>query len=188
MNKFKVLSFWTIDFDAVFDDLFVNLFAFTKLWGICNSNDKNLSRNIWVQKIPLFKMANSPVKNVRAEKTGSTNWSKMRWFSFQKIDLHLVHWNPCPNRAIFRDIRSQYILRVKNEAQRSTNTITKMAPPLMFSWIFCASINHRTKLKWQALWSSFDFILVAFFPKIITFRLFRTSFWEIQADGTMKIF
>ncbi len=114
MNKFKLLSFWTIDFDAVFDIKFVNLIAFTKLYDICDSKDKNPNRNIWIQKIPLSKMANSPVNNVRAEKRGSTNWSKMRWFSFQKIDLHFVHWNPGPNRPIFKDIRSRNILPVKN--------------------------------------------------------------------------
>ncbi len=59
-------------------------------------------------------MANSPVKNVRAEKRDSANWSKMRGISYQKIDLHFVHWNPCPNRPIVRDIRGRYILLVKN--------------------------------------------------------------------------
>ncbi len=59
-------------------------------------------------------MANSPLKNVRAQKMDSTKWSKMRRFSFQKIDLHFVHWNPGPNRPIFRDIRGRYILAVKN--------------------------------------------------------------------------
>ncbi len=36
-------------------------------------------------------MANSPDKNVRAEKRDSSNWSKMRSFSFQKIDLQFDH-------------------------------------------------------------------------------------------------
>ncbi len=35
-------------------------------------------------------MDNSPDINVRAEKRDSITWSKMRWFSFQKIDLHFV--------------------------------------------------------------------------------------------------
>ncbi len=56
-------------------------------------------------------MAKSPVKNVRAEKRDRTNWPKMRWFSFQKIDLHFVYGNPGANRSIFRDIRT--ILPVK---------------------------------------------------------------------------
>ncbi len=58
-------------------------------------------------------MANPPLKNVRAQRRGSTKWSKMRQFSFQKIDLHFVHWNPGPNRPIFRDIRGRYILPAK---------------------------------------------------------------------------
>ncbi len=36
-------------------------------------------------------MANSPFKNVRAQKRDSPKWSKMRRFSFQKVDLHFVH-------------------------------------------------------------------------------------------------
>ncbi len=36
-------------------------------------------------------MANSPAKNVRAEKRDSTNWSKMRRFFFQKTDPHFDH-------------------------------------------------------------------------------------------------
>ncbi len=57
-------------------------------------------------------MANSPVKNVRIEKRDNENWSKMRWFSFQKIDLLFDHWNPVPIRPILRDIRGQNILPV----------------------------------------------------------------------------
>ncbi len=59
-------------------------------------------------------MAKSPVKNVRAEKRDSKNWSKMRWFSFQKIDLHFFHWNPGRDRPIFRDLRGRNTLQVKN--------------------------------------------------------------------------
>ncbi len=117
MNKFIILSFWTINFDAVFDISFVNLFAFT---NSNNSNDKNPNGKSWIKKIPLFKMAKSPVKNVRAEKRDSTHWSKMRWFSFQKIAVHFVHWNPGPNRPICRDIRGRYILPVKNEKKWGT--------------------------------------------------------------------
>ncbi len=61
MNKFIFLSFWTINYDVVFDIWFVNLFVFTNLKLIRNSNDKNLNRNIWIQKIPFFKMAKSPL-------------------------------------------------------------------------------------------------------------------------------
>ncbi len=120
MNEFIFLSFWTINYDAVFDIWFVNLSAFRNLKVIRNSNDKNPYRNIWIQKIPLFKMANSSVKNVHAGKRDSTNWSKMHWFSFQKIDLHFVHWNPGPNRPIFRDIRGRNILPVINAIKRSS--------------------------------------------------------------------
>ncbi len=59
-------------------------------------------------------MANSPHKNVRAQKRNSTKWSKMRRFSFQKIDLHFVHRNPGSNRPIFSGIQGRYILSVKN--------------------------------------------------------------------------
>ncbi len=59
-------------------------------------------------------MANSPVKNVRAEQRDNTNWSKMHWSSFQKINLHFVHWNSGPNRPIVRDSRGRDILPVKN--------------------------------------------------------------------------
>ncbi len=114
MNKFIFLSFWTIDFDVVFDILFVILFAFTKLKEICYARNKNPNRNIWIPKDSLFKMANSPDKNVHAEKRDSTKLSKMRRISFQKIDRHFVHWNPSPNRPIVRDIRGRYILPVKN--------------------------------------------------------------------------
>ncbi len=114
MNKFIFLSFWTINFDAVFDIEFVNLFAFTNSKEVCNYNDKKPNENSWIKKMPLFKMAYSPLKNVRAQKRDSTKWSKMRRFPFQKIDLHFVHWNPDLNRPIFRDIRGRYILPVKN--------------------------------------------------------------------------
>ncbi len=115
MNKFIFLSFWKINFDAVFDIKFVKFFLNSqKLKEICNSNDKNPNRNIWIRNIPLFKMANFSDKSVRAEKRGRTNWSKMRRFSFQKIDLHFFYWNPGPNRPIFRDIWGRNILTVKN--------------------------------------------------------------------------
>ncbi len=108
-------------------------------------------------------MAYSPVKNVRAEKTGSTNWSQMLWFSFQKVDLHLVHWNPGPNRPIFRDIRIQYILPVKNEAQRSTTTITKMAPPLMFSFIFLCKHKLLDEIEMASIVVEFCFYYSSIF-------------------------
>ncbi len=114
MNKFIFFSFSMINFDSVFDIKFANLFSFTHLKEVCNSNDKNPNENSWIKKIPLFKMAYSPLKNVRAQKRDSTNWSKMRRFSFRQIDLHFVHWNPGPRRPIFRDIRGWYILPVTN--------------------------------------------------------------------------
>ncbi len=118
MSKFIFLSFWTINFDAVFDDLFISLFAFTVLKEVCYSSNKNRNKNIWIQKIPLLKMANSSVKDVRAEKRHNGNWSKLRWFSFQKIDLPFDHWHPGPNRPILRDIRGQNILPVINAIKR----------------------------------------------------------------------
>ncbi len=104
--KFIFLSFWTINYDAVFDILFFNLSAFTHfaLKDVCNSNDINPNRNVWIKKVPLFKMAYSPVKNVRAEKRDNTNCSKMRQSYIKKIDLHFDHWNPGPNRPILRYI------------------------------------------------------------------------------------
>ncbi len=123
-------------------------------------------------------MANSPDKNVRAEKRDSTNGSKMRWFTFQKIALHFAHWNPDPNRPIFRDIRGRNILPVKKCDKMGLNVQPPQSQKWLYHWcfpyFFCASINHRTKLKWRALWWNFVFVLVVFFPKIITFRLFRT--------------
>ncbi len=64
-------------------------------------------------------MADSPVKNVRAENSDSTTWSKMRRFSFRKSDLHLEHWNPGPNWPILRDIWGRNILPVKTAIKRS---------------------------------------------------------------------
>ncbi len=113
-SKFIVLSFWMINCDTVFDDLFVSLFAFTILKEVCNSSDKNPNENIWIRKITIFKTANSAVKTVRVEKRDNRNWSKMRWFSFQKIDLHFDQWNPGPSRPILRDIRGQNNLPVIN--------------------------------------------------------------------------
>ncbi len=106
MNKFIFLRFWTINFDAVFDNLFVYLFALTNLNEVYNFNNKNSNKHVWIHKITFFKMANSPVRNVRVEKRGNENWSSMRWFFFQKIDL-LFDWNSGPNRPILRDIRGQ---------------------------------------------------------------------------------
>ncbi len=114
MNKFIFLSFWSINFDAVFDVSLVHLFVFTNVKEVCNSNDKTPNRNGRIKKSSPFKMANSLLKNVRAQKRDSTKWSKMRRFSFQKIDLHFVHWNPGPIRPIFRGIRGRYIFPVKN--------------------------------------------------------------------------
>ncbi len=178
MNKLIFLNFWTITFDAVFDIQFVNLFAFTKVWEICYFNDKNPKRNIWIQKIPFFKMAKSPVKNVRAEKRDSANWSEMRWFSFQKIDLHFVHWNPGPNRPNFRDIRGRIILLVKNTIKwgstfnhhnhKNGSTIDIFLNVFVQALIIGQNRNekHCGGILFLFLWY--------FFPKIITFRLFRT--------------
>ncbi len=118
MKKFIFLSFWTIDFDAVLDKLFTNLFALTNLNEVCNFNVKNSNKHIWIQKISLFKMANSPDVNVRVEKRSYKNWSKMCWFSFQKIDLLFDHWNPGPNRPTLWDMRGQNILPVINAIKR----------------------------------------------------------------------
>ncbi len=46
MNKFIFLGFCTINFDAVFDDLFVNIFALANAKEVCNFNDKNSNKNI----------------------------------------------------------------------------------------------------------------------------------------------
>ncbi len=53
-------------------------------------------------------MANSSVKNIGVEKKDIENWSKMRLFPFQKIDLRFDHWNPG------QGIRGQNILPVIN--------------------------------------------------------------------------
>ncbi len=66
-----------IHFDSVFDDLFFNLFALINLNEVCNFNDKSSNKHTRIQKIILFKMANSPVRNVRVEKKGNENWSNM---------------------------------------------------------------------------------------------------------------
>ncbi len=62
-NEF--ISFWAVNYDAVFDILFVNLFAITTLMEVCNYNDKYPNRNNWIQKIQLLKMGNYSVENVR---------------------------------------------------------------------------------------------------------------------------
>ncbi len=103
---------------SIFCSLF--FFAFTDLKEVCNSNDKNPNGNIWIQKIPLFKVADSPLKNVRAEKRGSKNWSKIRWFSFQKIDLHFDHWNLGPHWSFLKDIRGRNILPVITAIKRGS--------------------------------------------------------------------
>ncbi len=135
MNKFTFLEYLTINYNAVFDILFVSLFAFTISKEVSNSNDKKSNKNIRIQKIPLFKMASSRVKNVRAEKRGSTNWSKMHLFSFQKIDLHFDHWNPGPNRPILRDNRGRNILPVINAIQRC-KTFNHQSRKGLYHWCF----------------------------------------------------
>ncbi len=162
----------------VSDIRLVNLFASTNPEEICNSHDKNANRNIWIQNIPLFKMANFPDKNVRAEKRDSTKWSKMRWFSFQKIDLHFVHWNPGPTRPILRDIRGRNILPVINAIKRGStfnhnnhkngSTIEVYLNFLVQAWIIGRNWNGK---HCGGIYILFD---QYFFPKIITFRLFRT--------------
>ncbi len=46
MNKFIFLSFLTIKFDSVFDNLFVNIFALASLKEVCNVNNENPNENI----------------------------------------------------------------------------------------------------------------------------------------------
>ncbi len=101
---------------------------------ICDFNDKKPNRNIWIQNIQLFKMANFLDKNVHAEKRGSTNWSKMRLFSFQKIDSHFVHWNPGPNRPIFRNIRGRHILPVKKCDKIGFNVQPSQSQKWRYHW------------------------------------------------------
>ncbi len=62
MNKFKLLSFWTIDFDAVFDIKFVNLIAFTKLYDICESKDKNQIEIVEFKKLHFSNWLNPQLK------------------------------------------------------------------------------------------------------------------------------
>ncbi len=94
-------------------------FAFTILKEVCDSSDKKPHKIVELKKIPLLKMANSSVNNVRVEKRDNENWSKMRWFSFQKIDLLFDHWNPGPKFA-YRDSRGQNILPVINAIKRGS--------------------------------------------------------------------
>ncbi len=78
MNKFIFISFWPINIDAVFYNLFVNIFALVNTKEVCHFNDKHPKKNIWMQRNSLFKTANSPVKNIRVEKRDNKNLAKMR--------------------------------------------------------------------------------------------------------------
>ncbi len=133
-------NFWTTNFDADFDNLFAKLFALTTLNEVCNFNEKNRNSHVWIQKITPFKMANSPVRNVPVEKRDNENWSKLRWFSFQKIGLLFDHWNPVPNRSILRDIRGQNILPVINAIKRGQwARVTQPTAP-------ASSIQHKVTI------------------------------------------
>ncbi len=66
-------------------------------------------------------MASSPIKNVRVKKTGIGNWSKIREFSFPKIDLLLFdNGNAGLNRSILRDTRGQNIFPVITAIKRGS--------------------------------------------------------------------
>ncbi len=65
-------------------------------------------------------MANFSVKNGRVGKRADENWSKMRWLSFQRIDLLFEHWNPGTSWPIVRDFQSQNILPVINAIKRDS--------------------------------------------------------------------
>ncbi len=83
--------------------LFASLFCIHHfLKKACNSSDKNPNKNTRIQKSPLFKMANSSVKNVRVKKRDNGNWPTMHWHSFQKIIRLFDHWNIGPNRPFFK--------------------------------------------------------------------------------------
>ncbi len=113
-------------------------------------------------------MANSLVKNVRAEKRNSTNWSKMRRYSFQKIDLHFVHWNKGPNWPIFRDIQGRNILPVKiaiKGASTSNHHNHKRALPLMFSLIFLGKHKSSDEIEMASIVVEFCFYNSSFFFK-----------------------
>ncbi len=62
MKKFIFLSFWKLDFDAVFDNVFANLFTLTNINEVCNFNVKNPNKHIWIQKFTLLKMADSQLE------------------------------------------------------------------------------------------------------------------------------
>ncbi len=123
MNTFLCLSFWTINFDAVFENLFVNLFALINRNEVCNSNNgspkktslnskKSHSSNWLTLKLETFVL----------KERGNEKWLNMRWFSFQKIDLLFDQWDPVPNRPISRDIRCQNILPVINAINRGSTS------------------------------------------------------------------
>ncbi len=99
----------------------------------------------------------------------------MRWISFKKIDLQFDHWNPGPNWPILRDIRGRNILPVINAINVQTTQSRKLLYHWCFPYFFIASVNHLTKLNWQALWLNFVFILVVFFSVIVTSRLFEMA-------------
>ncbi len=122
-------------------------------------------------------MAISPLKNVRAEKRDSRHWSQMPWLSFQKIDLHFVHWNSDPNRPIFRDIRGRNILPVNN-AIKWGSTVNhhnhKNGSTIGVFLNYLCKHKSSDEIELASIVVEFCFFLVVFFPKIITLRLFRT--------------
>ncbi len=77
-EKIHIFQLLNDQFDAVFDDSFVSLFAFTILKEVCNSSDINPKKIFEFKKFHFFKMANSSGKNFRVEKRNNENWSNMR--------------------------------------------------------------------------------------------------------------
>ncbi len=89
MSKFKFLSIWTVNIDAVFKDSIVSLFAFTIQMRFAIPAI-NIRIKIFELKNSTFQMANSSVKNVRVEKRDYENWQKKCVDSLSKRSISFL--------------------------------------------------------------------------------------------------
>ncbi len=140
------LSLWTINCDAVFDNLSVNLFALTNLNEVCTFSDRNPNTHIWIQKITFFKMTQSQLETFVLRK-GVMKIGKTYVDSLSK---RLINFS-----VIERYPRPEHFAGHKCDKKR-LNVQPPQSRKWLYHWcfpqLFGANINHRIKWKWQALW------------------------------------
>ncbi len=158
MNRFILLSFRTINFDAVFDNLFVSLLHWQTQTRFAISTIRSEK---WHLNLKKFTFQNGSLPSLKR-----SCW-KMRRYKLVKYALILFQKDWYTFRSSKSRSKSAYFKRYSTPGHFAGQNCDKkkfnVQSPQSRKWLynqcfpqfFGANINHPTEWKWQALWYYF---------------------------------